>query len=91
MSRDDYHARLGTLDETQEATADEYTDQVVLDLYAQWKPAGAPTKPASSNTPKTGDALTPRLSSALIAIALASAALALYSMRRKRMETDTDR
>jgi len=28
MSRDDYHARLGTLDETQEATADEYTDQV---------------------------------------------------------------
>lgn len=88
MSRDDYHARLGTLDETQEATADEYTDQVVLDLYAQWKPVGAPTKPASSNTPKTGDALPAWLPSALIAMALASAALALYSMRRKRMEAD---
>ena len=57
-------------------------------LDAQWKPVGAPTKPASSNTPKTGDALLAWLPSALIVIALATAALTLYSMRRKRMEAD---
>jgi hypothetical protein len=85
MSRDEYHAKLGTLDESDEATAETYTDQATLDLYAQWKPA---TKPVPSNTPKTGDALPTWLPCALIALAFGSALLALYSARRKRAEAE---
>ncbi len=85
MSRDDYHAKLGTLDESDETTAETYTDQSTLDLYAQWKPA---TKPVPSNTPKTGDALPTWLPCALIALAFGSALLALYSAHRKRAEAE---
>ena len=85
MSRDEFHEKLGTLDESDEATAEEYTDQATLDLYAQWKPT---TKATSSKTPKTGDALPGWLPSMLIAFALGSAMMALYSMRRERMEDE---
>ena len=85
MSRDEFHEKLGSLDESDEATAEEYTDQATLDLYGQWKPT---TKPTSSKTPKTGDALPGWLPSMLIAFALGSAMMALYSMRRKRMEDE---
>jgi len=85
MPRDEFHEKLGSLDESDEATAEEYTDQATLDLYAQWKPT---TKATSSKTPKTGDALPGWLPSMLIAFALGSAMMALYSMRRKRMEDE---
>ncbi len=85
MSRDEFHEKQGTLDESDEATAEEYTDQATLDLYAQWKPT---TKATSSKTPKTGDALPGWLPSMLIAFALGSAMMALYSMRRERMEDE---